>query len=313
MKHIARLVAFVLLSAAVSPAFAADPTYPRGIRVGMTPMDGLVPASTFVGFESPDNGVKVLLAELPAKAFAEVEEASKAAPADAGAVKPQSIATAAGPGYYSAEDGKAGPDKVRRYSLIVSGGKTFSGYVAVQIADSETKTYSEDAVKRMFATVAVRQQVPVAEQLALMPFKVSELSGFKTVRTLAPGAALLLADGDDETGVEAAPFIVLGLIGSAPERSEDRGRFAQQSAGLIPGLREGRITMSEPVRIDGAPGYETRIDAVSGKDNTPVRVVQWLRFGGGNVAIRIIASSPRDQWSKAFPRFRAVRDGLEPR
>ena len=46
--------------------------------------------------------------------------------------------------------------------------------------------------------------------------------------------------------------------------------------------------------------------------NTAVTVVQWLRFGGPN-ALRIIGSAPRDQWAKAFPRFRAVRDGIQPR
>jgi hypothetical protein len=70
--------------------------------------------------------------------------------------------------------------------------------------------------------------------------------------------------------------------------------------------------MSEPLRIDGMAGYETRIDAISGRDNTPVSVVQWLRFGGQS-ALRIIGSAPRDQWSSAFPRFRAVRDGIHPR
>jgi hypothetical protein len=78
-------------------------------------------------------------------------------------------------------------------------------------------------------------------------------------------------------------------------------------------VRNGRLTMSEPVRIDGMPGYETRLDATSGKDNTPVTVVQWLRFGGGPNSLRIIGSAPRDQWAKAFPRFRAVRDGVQPR
>jgi hypothetical protein len=42
-------------------------------------------------------------------------------------------------------------------------------------------------------------------------------------------------------------------------------------------------------------------------------VVQWLRFGSGNATMRIIASSPRDDWPKSFPRFRAVRDGIQPR
>ena len=145
-----------------------------------------------------------------------------------------------------------------------------------------------------------------------MPFKISELGDFKNVRTLALGAAVILADGDENTGFEAAPFMVIGLIGSAPAQPEDRGRFAQQAATTIPGIREARITMSEPVRIDGMPGYETRIDAISGKDNTPVTVVQWLRFGGPTT-LRIIGSAPRDQWAKAFPRFRAVRDGIQPR
>ena len=121
------------------------------------------------------------------------------------------------------------------------------------------------------------------------------------------------ADGDEATGIEASSYMVIGTITSAPTQPEDRGRFAQQIAATIPGVRDARITMSEPLRIDGTPGYETRIDATSGKDNTSVTVVQWLKFGGGPNALRIIGSAPRDQWEKAFPRFRAVRDGVAQR
>jgi hypothetical protein len=77
-------------------------------------------------------------------------------------------------------------------------------------------------------------------------------------------------------------------------------------------MRDARIVSSEAMRIDGSPGYETRIEAVSGKNDTPVTIVQWLRFGS-QTSMRIIGSSPRDDWSKAFPRFRAVRDGIQPR
>lgn len=313
MTHIGRLLVISLLSVAASPAFAADPVYPPGIRVGVVPIEGLARAETFGGLETADHGVKVLMTELPAAAFSEVENAVKtdqAAPA--GAVKPERIETSAGTAYYTAESAKVGADNVRRYSMIVPGG-TFSGYIAVQVPETAAKTYSDDAVKRMLATAVVRQEVPVDEQLALLPFKVSDLSGFKTVRTLAPGAAILLGDSTDETKFETAPFMILGSISAAPEKPDDRGRFAQQAAAQIPGLREGRITMSEPIRIDGAPGFETRVDATSGKDNTPVTVVQWLRFGGGTGALRIIASTPRDQFAAAFPRFRAVRDGIQSR
>jgi hypothetical protein len=293
------------------PAFAADPVFPPGMRVGLTPLVGLSRAKSFVGFETEDQGVKVLVTELPAEAYGEVANAFKANPAGTGGIKPESIETAAGLAYYTAENARDGAGGVRRYSMILPGG-TFSGYIAVQVPENASKIYTDEAVRQMFASAVVRKEVPVEEQLGLMPFKIGELSDFKNVRTLAPSAALILADGDEATGFEIAPFMVIGLISSAPNQPEDRGRFAQQIATTIPGVRDARITMSEPIRIDGAPGYETRIDATSGKDNTSVTVVQWLRFGGSN-SLRIIGSAPRDQWTKAFPRFRAVRDGIQPR
>jgi hypothetical protein len=315
MKIIRLMSAIALLLAtaglASRPAFAADTVFPPGIRVGMTPLVGLSPAKSFVGFETEDHDVKVLVAELPPEAYGEVMNAFKANPAGAGGIKPESIETSAGVAYYTAETAQDGATTVRRYSMILSGG-TFSGYVAVQVPENVTKIYSDEAIRQMFASAAIRKEVPVEEQLGLMPFKVTDTGEFKNVRTLAVGAALILADGDEASGFEPAPFMVIGMIGSAPAQAEDRGRFAQQTAIAIPGVRDARITMSEPIRIDGTPGYETRIDATSGKDNTAVTVVQWLKFGGPT-ALRIIGSAPRDQWPKAFPRFRAVRDGIQPR
>jgi hypothetical protein len=311
MKHIGLLFAAGLVTAIITPAFGADPVYPPGVRVGVVPLVGLAPAKSFTGFETEDHSVKVLMTELPAAAFGEVETSFKSNTA-VGVVKPESIETAAGKAYYTVENAKEGATSVRRYSMILSGG-TFTGYVAVQIPENAAKIYTDDAVRQMFASTVTRKDVPVDEQLALLPFKVTELGSFKSVHTLAPGAAILLSDGDEETKIEAASFMVIGTIASTPAQPEDRDRFAQQAAATIPGLREARITMSEPVRLDGSPGYETRLDAVSGKENAPVSVVQWLRFGSGNSTLRIIASAPRDQWPTAFPRFRAVRDGIQPR
>jgi hypothetical protein len=277
----------------------------------MTPLVGLVPAKNFVGFETEDQSVKVLVAELPAEAYGEVVNAFKASPAGANGIRPETIETAAGLAYYTTENAGSGAGTVRRYSMILPGG-TFSGYIAVQVPENAAKIYTDDAVRQMFASAVIRKQVPVEEQLALMPFQIGDLAGFKNVRTLAPGAALILADGDEASGFEAAPYMVISVMGNAPAQPQDRDRFAQEAATSIPGIREARLTVSEPIRIDGMAGYETRLDATSGKDNTKVTVVQWLRFGGPAV-LRIIASAPRDVWPAAFTRFRAVRDGIHPR
>ena len=315
MKHFRLFSAFALLvvtmvGASVS-ALAADPVFPPGARIGITPLVGLVPAKAFTGFETEDQSVKVLIAELPTAAYGEVMNAFKTNPAIANGAKPESLETSAGTAYYTAETAKRGSVVFRHYSMILQGG-TFSGYVEVQVPENATKIYSDDAVRQMLASAVIRKEVPVAEQLALMPFKVADLGNFKNVRALGATGALLLADGEETAGFEAAPFMVIGLVGAIPTQPDDRARFAEQAARSIPGMHSGRITMSEPVRIDGMAGYETRIDATSGRDDTPVTLVQWLRFGGQG-SLRIIGSAPRDQWEQAFPRFRAVRDGIEPR
>ncbi|MGA7806480.1 hypothetical protein [Bradyrhizobium sp.] len=311
MKRLGLLTAVALFVAILRPALGADAIFPPGARVGLTPLVGLVSSKSFPGFESDDQTVKVLVTELPAGAYSEVKNAFAANAAGSGGVKPESLETSAGTAYYTVETAGDGANRVRRYSMILPG-DSFSGYVAVQVPEDAAKIYSDDAVRQMFASAVVRKQVPISEQLGLLPFNVSELSNFKNVLTLAPGAAVILADGEEKTGFETAPFMIIGTIAAAPSEPDDRARFAQEAATQIPGVRDARITMSEPQRIDGTPGFETRIDAISGKDNTPVTVVQWLRFGSP-ATLRIIGSSPRDQWSTAFPRFRAVRDGITPR
>jgi hypothetical protein len=277
----------------------------------MTPLVGLVPAKAFTGFETEDKSVKVLIAELPAPAYGEVMNTFKTNPASVAGSRPESLETGAGTAYYTVENAKSASGVVRHYAMILSGG-TFSGYVDVQVPENATRIYSDDAVRQMLASAVIRKEVPVDEQLALMPFKVANLGDFKSVRALGATGALLLADGDETTGFEAAPFMVIGLMAAAPTQPDDRARFADQAARAIPGMHSGHITMSEPVRIEGMAGYETRIDATSGRNDTQVTLVQWLRFGSGG-AMRVIGSAPRDQWEKAFPRFRAVRDSIEPR
>lgn len=312
MKLIRPLAALVLFAVSALPALAADAIFPPGLRLGMVPLVGLGTAKTFPGFESEDGNVKVLITELPPAAYGEVVSAFNSNPAGANGVKQDKIETPAGLAYFTTESGKAGETPVKRYSMIVPGAG-FSGYVAVQIPENATKIYTDDAVRQMFASTVTRKEVPVDEQLSRMPFKITDLADFKNVRTLAPGASVLLADGDESSGIEPKPFMILGLIGATPQQADDRARFAQEAALQIPGMRESRITMSEPIRINGQQGFETRIDGLSGKDKTPVTVVQWIRFSNGGTSLRIIASAPRDQWEPAFTRFRAVRDGIQPK
>ena len=305
------LTAFIALASA-APLYAAELVYPSGSRVGIVPLDGLTPVNGTFGFESKEPGFKMLLAELPAAAFVSVDTGMKGnAPMPPNVTKPESISTAAGPAYLSMETAKDGAAKVQRYAVVVGGG-SFSGYAVIEVTEQAAKTYPDDAIRKMLASITTRAEVPLEEQLAQLPFKISELSGFKTVRTLGPGGVVLISDGSDDGGLAGAPYMVISVAPAAPGPNDDRGALAQQLAASIPGLKDARVTNSEPVRIGGTAGYETRIEATAAKEDKPITVVQWLRFGGGST-LRIVAGSTREDWPQAFPRFRAVRDGIGPK
>src|SRR5438445_9206001 len=190
LRYSAAIALIVAVNSTVfSSAFAADPVFPPGARVGMTPLVGLNKARTFVGFETEDQGVKVLIADLPAEAYGEVANAFKAAPGGVGGIKPESIETAAGLAYYTVENAKDGAANVRRYSMILPG-PTFSGYVAVQVPENAAKSYTDDAVRQMFASSVIRTEGPPQEHVGLMPFKDSEAYSFNDIRQRAQDAAL---------------------------------------------------------------------------------------------------------------------------
>jgi hypothetical protein len=161
MTSLRRFFAAALLTLiAACPAQAADPVFPPGARVGLVPLVGLVRAKTFIGFETEDQGVKVIVADLPPDAYTEVVNAFKGNPGGVAGVKSESIETKAGLGYYTVENAKAGASNVRRYSMILPG-VGFSGYIAVQVPENAWKIYSDDAVRQMFATAVVRKLSPI--------------------------------------------------------------------------------------------------------------------------------------------------------
>ncbi len=306
-----RLFAFASILTAAAAAHAEDPIFPPGARVGLVPPAGVTLSKEFLGFENEDKSIKFGIAEIPVAAYEAVETAFKEGKPTVTGNKVEQIKAAAGDAYITTETRKEDDKSFKTYSLIAKSDK-ISAYVIAQLREGVANVPSDADIRKALATTAIRGEVPLAEQLSLLPFKLNELSGFKTVRNLALNASVLLTDGTEDTQLDGAPYMVIGTIPASAESQDDRARFAEQAARTIPGIRNGRMTGNEPIRIDGTPGFETRVDAVTGKNDTPVTIVQWLRFGSG-ATLRIIASSTKDEWPKAFPRFRAVRDGIAPK
>jgi hypothetical protein len=305
---------FALLLA-LGPASANEVVYPPGSRVGLVPLQGIVPLKRGAGFENPDNNLIISLQELPRSTYQTIEAAVRdRKPLPTAMENAEVLETASGKAYLSRAGGPNSGPKNNRTAIMVSDGK-ITAYVAVDVPEAAAKTYSQQAIRQMLASTTFRSEVPGEEQLALMPFKVSELSGFTRVRTLVPGLAVMLLDGEVEATLSGAPYILIQVAPVSADQPDERERLARQLARQITQtipIRDATPTLAEPMRIGGIAGHEMRIEAVSIKDDRKVNVVQWLRYGSG-ATLRILAAAPREDWPAMFARFRAVRDGIDRR
>jgi len=167
--------------------------------------------------------------------------------------------------------------------------------------------YSDAVIRKALASVTFRPS-PINEQLALLPFQIKELAGFRVTQVL-PSGGVILTDGPTDD-ITTQPYMIVAVGPGAPAEPSERGRFATDMLATAP-LANIKLKLSEPMRITGGPGYETRADAIGPRGNE-VSLVQWLRFGGSGF-LRIIGVGPKESWDPLFTRFRAVRDGVEPR
>ena len=308
------VLACALLAALTFAAAAADAVYPLASQIGMVPPRGLKASTSFAGFEDTENNVFVRLVPLPGKAHAEIE---KTLTGDAlrkqgmTVEKRESVTLGKGKALLLIARQEANAVRLRKYLLIAPFGE-ITAMISFEVPNKAAARYPEAAIRSALLSVAVRDKVPDEEKLELLPFRVGDLSGLRLVRVL-PGLALQLTDGPQDA-LEAydQPHVVISAAAGGPAQVRDRDHFARLALASLPPLKEVRIVSAESMRLGGQPGYEIRAQGKTPQGAADVQIVQWLRFGTG-AYLRILGMAPAQSWTENFTRFRAVRDGLEPR
>ena len=201
--------------------------------------------------------------------------------------------------------------KLRKWLLVAPFGG-ITALVSFEIPSKAASRYPEAAIRAAMATVAVRAVVPPEEMLTLLPFRLGDLAGMRLVRVV-PGVALQLTDGPQDA-LEAydQPSLVISAAPGGPQQTRDRDQFARVALSGLPPLKDVRVVSADPMRIGGQPGHEMRAEGKAPQTDADIEIVQWLRFGTG-AYLRILGIAPKHNWTEHFTRFRAVRDGLEPR
>jgi hypothetical protein len=317
MTSLRCLLVLFMLALGALPATAAELNYPPGSRIGLAPPPGLVLSKTFFGYEDPSNSVAMMLVALPPQAYADLDASVTAETLKRQGVTVESreaLPLPSGKAFLVVGRQEVDNVKIRKWILVASS-PTLTGFVTVQMPETATALYPDAAIRASLATLAFRAAVPVDEQLGLLPFKVSELSGFR-IAGVIPGRAVMLSDapagapGSPDSTNE--PHIFAAIAAGGPAQSADRDTFAREVFATLPNIREIRVTTSEPLRMAGQQGHQIIADAKDASGTSPLTVVQWLRFGGGGY-MQIVGIARADAWKDAYPRFRSVRDGIEAR
>jgi len=307
-------VLWFVLSLAPLPAAAADAVFPIGSRLGFVPPNDLKPATTFPGFENEQKGVFARIVALPGNAFPEIEKTmtNDALKKQGMTVeKRESLPLGSGNALLAIVRQDTAGGRIRKW-LLIAQIDNLTALVSLEMPATAPAPYTDAVIRASLTSLTTRPHVPAEEQLMMVPFKVGDLAGMRLVRVV-PGVAAQFTDGPQDTleATEQAHLVIAAASGG-PAESRDRDQFARNAMSGLPPFKELRIINAEPMRIGGQPGHEVRAQAKDPQTGSDVEIVQWLRFGTG-AYLRILGFAPKDKWTETFMRFRAIRDGLEPR
>jgi hypothetical protein len=293
---------------AAAPAFADETQFPKGFRVGLVPPAGLTLSGNFAGFEDPERKVAIGLLEFPPQAYYGIEAMifREAANLQIIVDHRELLPLASGIGVLVSGHAEIEGSRYRKW-LLVTSGPDVTAVVRAQAPDDTKDAYTDAAIRASLASVVLRPP-PLDEQLSLLPFRLEELAGFRIMRVL-PEGAVVLTDGPKDDQAVQQPHLIAAVGSGGPDQAGDRATFAQRLMTATPGFIDMRLTGSEPMRIGGWPGHEVRAEARDPVSGADVQMIQWLRFGGGGF-LRIVGFATKARWAEAYPRFRAIRDGI---
>jgi hypothetical protein len=307
------LAAIAVAALAMGPA-RAEAVFPPGSKVGLAPPAGFKPSENFRGFEEKLSGAAILTLELPAQAYGDIEKAMTGPALKKQGViveKREALALKSGKGVLLVGRQEADGKLMRKW-ILLGATPVLTALVTVLLPDSAKGTYSDAAIRQALASVEVRDSVPIDEQMGLLPYRVDELGGLRASRVVAPNTVILTAGPKDTLDATEQALLVISAAPGGPDETQQRDNFARNLFAGYAGLKDVHILGTDLIRLAGQQTHQLMAEAKDAKTDADVKLVQWVRFGNG-AYLRFLGIAKADSWSDAFPRFRAVRDGVGPR
>jgi hypothetical protein len=293
-----------------TPALAASPTFLPGSRIGLVPPDGMVPSRSFQGFEDTGKGAMLFVTELGANTAEPVAKDFTPEALEAGGIKVETredMALAGMHGYLVVTHQDVAGMRWRKWALVLTRGDITATVVLVA-PEASRAAYPDAALRASFATLALRESVPDDEKFGLLPYRFGDLAGFRLIQAISAGTAVLTSGPSDATIASQQPFFMIGVASSAPAPAE-RESFARRRVASIGGLDQFRVLQVAQIRFGADQGQEIVAEGRDPKNGVELSLVQWMRFHAGGY-LEMVGIARRDAWAEAFPRMRALRDGI---
>jgi hypothetical protein len=304
-------LAWFIYALSISAALAAEPVFPPGSHVGLVPPAGMTAATRFQGFEDRALGATLVVTELSAQSYERVAQEFGDEQMRAGGMVPvtrETIETPGGPALLivarQTENGVA----IRKWALLARAAD-LTAIVVATLPEAARSTYPDTALRAALASTVIRAKISADEMLAVLPYRLTELGGFRLLRATPDGTATLTFGPGDTTLPVEQPYFMMALRGAESPPPSERDRFAQRMLAAFLSRPDLRVVSSETLRIGGAQAHEIVAESEDIQTKDSLMIVQWLRFEAGGV-VQMFGMARKDQWAAVLPRMRALRDGF---
>jgi hypothetical protein len=311
LRSLAPILSLIVYCILATAAPAAGPVFPPGSRIGLAPFPDMEPSRRFTGFED-GKGLAFTFVEMPPDAFREfaagfTPERMKEQGVTLG--KREELKVGDRNAVLVTGEQKAGDVALRRWFLVVEDPSMTAFVVAQALPAAQSRP--DEEVRAALMTVGIRPPLAIEDQVAALPFRLTERAGFRPVRTIA-GNALFLTDGPQDVvkNVEQ-PIAILGQsTAPAPPHGPQRDAFARTALNANAVFKDARVERAQSFRQKGAEWHEIVASATEIASGAPVVVTQTIRFSptGYVRMLGVVKAEARDE---TMSRFRALFDGIE--
>jgi hypothetical protein len=306
-----RLTPTFLALVAAGAAFAAEPTFPPGSRIGLVPPTSMKPARGLAGFQDPATGAAIVTVEMPADAYLGVAAgfADQALKSQGFTLKSRDKVMVGKTEAMLVSGEQTENGRTVPKSILLTGDSTLTALVIAQLPVGAPQA-QRDEVTAALKTVAIRAPLTTDQQVAALPFKLGDSAGFRPVRAMA-GNAVLMTDGPKDLvrDAEQPIMIVAQSFAPGPSTPQERDLFAKQALVANSMLKETVYERAQGFRLGGAEWHEIVAKGKDGTSNRPVIVMQTIRFAPDGY-LRMLGVAREETRDDVIPRFRRIVDGI---